>query len=186
VLDGKKSFEIRLDEGLYREGDTLILREWDPDDKAYTGRTIEREIGLVVNTGDLLFWPKEDKADLGFQVMQLIEVPTREGDPRPAPEDYRPPINLKEERGGGVSPHRPNRKASIAKVVSGVEQRLASRDPGRAETPYPPFVMLCFALGKLLRYYNSVLTGRKPDPTEITEALDYLVMHEMKEWGNAK
>lgn len=99
---------------------------------------------------------------------------------------YFEPINLKEERGGGISPYRPNRKASIAKVFSGVEQRLASRDDERSETPYPPFIMVAFALGKLLRYYNSVITGRKPEPTEITEALDYLVMHEMREWGNAK
>jgi hypothetical protein len=80
----------------------------------------------------------------------------------------------------------PNRRASVYKVCMGVEQRLASRDDERAETPYPPFVMVCFALGKLLRYYNSVLTGRKPNPTEITEALDYLVMHEMGEWGNVE
>ncbi len=94
------------------------------------------------------------------------------------------PLNLKEERGGGVS--RPPRSDSLKRVVKGVEERLASRDSERGETPYPPFVLVAFALGKLLRYYNAVVTGRPPNPTEITEALDYLVMHEMKDWGNAK
>lgn len=48
VNSNKKNFELRLNEFEVKEGDTLILEEWDPKTKEYTGRTIEREIGYVL------------------------------------------------------------------------------------------------------------------------------------------
>lgn len=38
VMVGVKQFEIRKDDRQYRVGDTLRLREWDPDAEVYTGR----------------------------------------------------------------------------------------------------------------------------------------------------
>lgn len=38
VSNGSKPFEIRLNDRGYQVGDTLLLREWDPDSERYTGR----------------------------------------------------------------------------------------------------------------------------------------------------
>jgi hypothetical protein len=48
VNSNKKNFELRLNEFEVKEGDTLILEEWNPKTKKYTGRTIEREVGYVL------------------------------------------------------------------------------------------------------------------------------------------
>jgi hypothetical protein len=39
ILDGDKSFEIRKDDRNFHVGDELLLREWDPITKCYTGRS---------------------------------------------------------------------------------------------------------------------------------------------------
>lgn len=47
VKSGKKTFEIRVADFDIKEGDTLILEEWDPKTKRYTGRTIEKKVSYV-------------------------------------------------------------------------------------------------------------------------------------------
>ena len=41
---GKKNYEFRLDDFEINEGDKLVLKEWDPKIKHYTGRKIEKEV----------------------------------------------------------------------------------------------------------------------------------------------
>lgn len=43
ILEGKKKFEVRLADFDVKEGNTLILEEYDPKTKKYTGRTIKRK-----------------------------------------------------------------------------------------------------------------------------------------------
>lgn len=38
IISGSKTFEVRLDDRPYREGDVLRLREFIPADESYTGR----------------------------------------------------------------------------------------------------------------------------------------------------
>lgn len=71
ILEGKKKFELRLADFEIREGNTLILEEWDPVTKEYTGRKIEKKISFVLHTKDIKFWNKEDIDKLGFVVMSL-------------------------------------------------------------------------------------------------------------------
>lgn len=74
ILDGKKTFELRLNDFDIAEGDTLVLKEWDPNTKAYTGRELERKVGYVGKwkMDDLTkFWPKEDIEDRGLQIISL-------------------------------------------------------------------------------------------------------------------
>ena len=48
VQSEKKKFELRVNDFDVNEGDTLILEEWDPKTKEYTGRKIEKKVGYVL------------------------------------------------------------------------------------------------------------------------------------------
>ena len=74
ILDGKKTFELRLNDFEINEGDTLILKEWDPDTKEYTGREVEKKVGYVGKwkIDELTkFWSREDIDKNGLQVISL-------------------------------------------------------------------------------------------------------------------
>lgn len=43
----RKPWEVRENDRGYREGDTLILREWDPKSRSYTGRALKARVGYV-------------------------------------------------------------------------------------------------------------------------------------------
>lgn len=74
ILNGSKTFELRLNDFEIEEGDILLLREWDPESKSYTGREIEKQVGYVGKwkIGELeKFWKREDIDDRGLQVISL-------------------------------------------------------------------------------------------------------------------
>ena len=72
VSSGKKKYELRLNDFEIKEGDTLFLREWDPENSEYTGREIEKVVTYVGKFKiDKLFWPKEDIESKGLQVISL-------------------------------------------------------------------------------------------------------------------
>ena len=76
VFDGKKTFELRLNDFEIEEGDTLLLKEWDQKIKNYTGREISKKVGFVGNwkIDDLTeFWPREEIDKKGIQVISLKE-----------------------------------------------------------------------------------------------------------------
>jgi len=72
VASGKKSWELRLDDFEVGEGDTLLLEEWDPRTKEYTGRKIEKKVTYVAKfkIGQLM-WPKKDIEKKGIQILSL-------------------------------------------------------------------------------------------------------------------
>ncbi|HBK33833.1 TPA: RNA-binding protein [Candidatus Uhrbacteria bacterium] len=72
LLSGKKTFELRLNDFEIEEGDTLVLEEWDPQTKTYTGRTLEKVVTYVGKFRiDDLFWPKEEIEEKGLQIISL-------------------------------------------------------------------------------------------------------------------
>jgi ASC-1-like (ASCH) protein len=74
IMDGKKTFELRLNDFDVSEGDTIILNEWDPETKEYTGRTLEKQVGYVGKwkIDDMTkFWSRKDIDDKGIQVISL-------------------------------------------------------------------------------------------------------------------
>jgi len=73
VKEGKKNFEIRLGNLKCKEGDTLLLQEWDPDKKELTGRTISKKIKYTFRTDPkiLTFWSKEDISKHGLLIIGL-------------------------------------------------------------------------------------------------------------------
>ena len=49
ILTGVKQFELRKNDRNFECGDTLLLREWDPDTKEYTGREIFKSVALTMS-----------------------------------------------------------------------------------------------------------------------------------------
>lgn len=71
IFEGKKKFDLRLNDFTAKEGDILILKEFDPKTKKYTGRMIEKKISYVLKTKEATFWQKEDVEKFGFQVFSF-------------------------------------------------------------------------------------------------------------------
>lgn len=52
VQSGEKSFEVRKNDRNFSVGDTLWLREYLPDDRRFTGRSISRTVTYVLHGGE--------------------------------------------------------------------------------------------------------------------------------------
>jgi hypothetical protein len=72
VASGKKKFELRLNDFEVNEGDILLLEEWDPKTKQYTGRKTEKKVSYVGKFKiDQLFWPEADIRKKGIQILSI-------------------------------------------------------------------------------------------------------------------
>ncbi len=72
VLSGKKKFDIRLADFDIKEGDILILEEYNPKIKQYTGRVIKKKVGYILPTKNMeKMYSKEEIEKYGFLVIQL-------------------------------------------------------------------------------------------------------------------
>lgn len=69
ILGGEKTFDIRLADFGCKPGDVLVLKEWDPKTKQYTGRKLEKKITFVSKINELKFWEKENVDKHGLQVI---------------------------------------------------------------------------------------------------------------------
>jgi hypothetical protein len=70
VSDGVKRHEVRIVDRDFRFGDRITLREWDPETRAYSGRTWDGYIGHI--TASRTFGMPE-----GFCCFTLLEEPPR-------------------------------------------------------------------------------------------------------------
>ena len=71
VLSGKKRFDLRLADFDIKEGDTLILEEWNPETKKYTGRKLEKKAGYILKFDLDKFGQKKQVEEKGLYVIQL-------------------------------------------------------------------------------------------------------------------
>ncbi len=72
VASGKKKYEFRLNDFNIKEGDTIILEEWDPKTKEYTGKNIKKRVSHVGKFKiDKLFWPEEEIKEKGIQIISI-------------------------------------------------------------------------------------------------------------------
>ncbi|MBU0467196.1 MAG: DUF3850 domain-containing protein [Nanoarchaeota archaeon] len=71
VLEGRKKFDLRLADFKINEGDILVLKEFNPETKSYTGRILEKKVSYILKTKDLQHYPKEEMEKFGFQIMSL-------------------------------------------------------------------------------------------------------------------
>ncbi len=62
---------MRLVDFEIQEGDTLILEEWNPKTKEYTGRNIEKKVGYVLKFKLDDFGQKKEIEEKGLQVIQF-------------------------------------------------------------------------------------------------------------------
>ena len=73
VNSGKKNFDLRVNDFDVKEGDTIILEEWDPKTGQYTGRKIEREAGYILNFDLNTFNQKALIEEKGLVIISLKE-----------------------------------------------------------------------------------------------------------------
>lgn len=71
VFSGEKKIELRIADFESKPGDVLVLEEWDPETKIYTGRKIRKKISYVMKTKDAPFWTKEEIDKYGYLIMQM-------------------------------------------------------------------------------------------------------------------
>lgn len=75
ILSGNKTFEVRLNDFEVEKGDVLLLKEWNPKIKNYTGREIKKTVGFVGKwkIDDLtVFWDRKDIDEKGLQIISLL------------------------------------------------------------------------------------------------------------------
>ena len=67
VWEGKKSFEVRENDRDFFPGDELVLQEWLPASKKFTGREIYADVKYVLPGRQFGIEP-------GFVVMQMTNI----------------------------------------------------------------------------------------------------------------
>ena len=71
VSSGKKKFELRLADFDIKEGDVLLLEEWDSKTKQYTGRSIEKKVSFILKFNLNDFGQEDIIKEKGLIVIQL-------------------------------------------------------------------------------------------------------------------
>ena len=71
IKSGKKRFELRLADFGIKKGDTLILQEWRPKTKKYTGREIKKKVKFIFNFKLNDFGQKKKIEKKGLYVIQF-------------------------------------------------------------------------------------------------------------------
>ncbi len=71
VKAGKKKFELRLADFKIKEGDILVLEEWDPKKKIYTGRKLRKKVKYVLKFKLNDFGQKKEIEKKGLYAIQL-------------------------------------------------------------------------------------------------------------------
>lgn len=75
IIDGKKKYELRLNDFEIEPEDTLILEEWtsaDPKNRRATGRSLEKKVSYLrkFKLQDL-WWSKDDIEEKGLQIISF-------------------------------------------------------------------------------------------------------------------
>lgn len=66
IVDGKKKFEVRLADFDVKEGDILVLEEYNPETKKYTGRTIKKKVSFLTKINILDIHSPEEVKKFGL------------------------------------------------------------------------------------------------------------------------
>ena len=69
ILSGEKTFDARLANFSCKVGDILVLEEYDPVLKRYTGRKLEKKITFLLDTKEQKYWRQSDIKKNGMLIM---------------------------------------------------------------------------------------------------------------------
>ena len=95
LAEGKKGFEIRKDDSDYKEGDNLVLEEYKPEIKEYTGRCLTRKIIYVLRNAEQ-YGLRE-----GFCILQIEKL---HKDHKRSPQNQQEWIPTRERMPGATGP----------------------------------------------------------------------------------
>ena len=73
ILNRRKKFDLRLADFECNEGDILVLEEFDPKTKKYTGRKMEKTVGYVLKSKEIKFWDEKEMREKGFQIISFAD-----------------------------------------------------------------------------------------------------------------
>ncbi len=74
IIKGEKGFELRLADFEISRGDTLVLKEWNPETRQYTGRQTQKKAGRITRINNLFgMYNKEDIEKHGILVIEIEE-----------------------------------------------------------------------------------------------------------------
>ncbi|EKD52665.1 MAG: hypothetical protein ACD_61C00276G0003 [uncultured bacterium] len=71
LLSGEKTFDCRIADFEVHPGDVIVFKEYDPEKKSYTGRTLRKTITFVGKTKEWKFFKPEDIEKFGYVIMSL-------------------------------------------------------------------------------------------------------------------
>lgn len=71
LKSGRKKFELRLADFDIKEGDILLLEEWNPETNQYTGRKIEKTVDYVLKFNLNDFGQEKAIKEKGLFVIQF-------------------------------------------------------------------------------------------------------------------
>ncbi len=71
VLNGKKKYDFRLADFDIKEGDILVLKEWDKEKQSFTGREIEKNVLYIGKTKGDTTWSQADIDEYGYQIISF-------------------------------------------------------------------------------------------------------------------
>ncbi|MDP2930298.1 MAG: DUF3850 domain-containing protein [bacterium] len=71
VKSGKKKFDLRIADFKVKAGDTLVLEEYDPKKKKYTGKKLARKVKYVMKFGLNDFGQKKEIEKKGLYIIQF-------------------------------------------------------------------------------------------------------------------
>jgi len=71
VKAGKKRFELRLADFKIKPGDILVLQEWNPKAKKYTGRELRKRVNFILKFKLNDFGQAQEIKKKGLYVIQF-------------------------------------------------------------------------------------------------------------------
>jgi hypothetical protein len=73
VIEGRKRFEIRKNDRNYNVDDELILQEWDPATKEYTGWAAHVQVTYILDNPDFV---KDGLVVMSIEPLDVFNGPT--------------------------------------------------------------------------------------------------------------
>ncbi len=71
ILNGAKKFDLRLADFKIDEGDILVLEEYEPETKTYSGRRIKKIAKSIIKFNPTRMHSKEEIKKFGFYIIEL-------------------------------------------------------------------------------------------------------------------